>query len=88
MYTAWIFQIAGTLTSASTTKIILTGGARASNIIWVVAGGVSIGTGGHFEGIILGATAVVLKTGATMNGRILSQTAVTLQKATVTRPLS
>jgi hypothetical protein len=40
----WIFQIAGTLTQASATKVILKGGALPKNIFWQTAGAVAIGT--------------------------------------------
>ena len=83
----WIFQVAGTLTAASAVKIRLSGGARAKNIFWQVAGAVTLGTTSHFEGVILGKTGINLKTGASINGRMLAQTAVTLQKNTVKRPL-
>ena len=82
----WIFQISGTLDLASAKRVILTGGAKAKNIFWVVAGAVTLGTYSHFEGSILGKTSISLQTGATMNGRLLAQTAVTLQMNTVTRP--
>ena len=80
----WIFQIAGTLTQASATKVILSGGAQAKNVFWQTAGGVAIGTTAHSEGTILGKTQIALNTGATTNGRLLAQTAVTLQKNVVT----
>ncbi|KAI0040283.1 antifreeze protein [Auriscalpium vulgare] len=79
----WIFQISGTLTVATAKKIVLSRGARAKNIVWVVTGAVTAGVGSHFEGVILGETSIVLQTGATIHGRLLAQTAVTLQKATV-----
>ncbi len=82
----WIFQTSGNVTMASAVRINLSGGARAKNIFWQVAGNVALGTTSHFEGILLCKTDVTLKTGATMNGRILSQTAVALQQATVTQP--
>ncbi|TFK31783.1 antifreeze protein [Crucibulum laeve] len=82
----WIFQIAGGLTTASSSKIILKGGALAKNIVWAVADTVVVGSGAHFEGIILGQTSVTLLSGATHNGRILSQTAAVLQQATVRQP--
>ena len=66
--------------------MVLSGGAIASNIVWVVADSVTAQAGAHVEGIILGKVAVTLVTGATVNGRILSQTAVALQQATVVAP--
>ena len=82
----WIFQVAGTMTQASATRVTLAGGARAKNIFWQVAGAVSIGTTAHFEGVVLAATMVAVNTGASVNGRLLAQTAVTLQMNTVTQP--
>ena len=80
----WIFQIAGTLSQASATKVILSGGAQAKNIFWQTAGGVIIGTTAHSEGTILTKTSIAMNTGASSNGRLLAQTAVTLQKNVVT----
>ena len=82
----WIFQVAGTLTQASATRVTLAGGARAKNIFWQVAGAVTIGTTAHFEGVVLAKTVIAVNTGATVNGRLLSQTAVTLQMNKVTQP--
>lgn len=82
----WIFQIAGGITQASATRVILAGGARAENIFWQAAGVVAIGTTAHMEGIVLAQTAITLATGASVNGRLLAQTAVTLQKNAVTQP--
>ena len=82
----FIFQIAGTLTQASATRVILTGGAQARNIFWQVAGVVALGTTAHLEGIVLAQTGITLATGANVNGRLLAQTAVTLQMSVVTQP--
>ena len=82
----WIFQTTGNLSMGSVRQVILSGGAQAKNIFWVVAGNVALGTGSHFEGILLCKTDVTLLTRATMNGRVLAQTAAILQKATVTAP--
>jgi len=82
----WIFQIAGGLTQASATKVILTGGALAKNVFWQAAGVVALDTTAHFEGIVLSQTAITLKAGATANGRLLAQTNVTLISNTVTQP--
>ena len=84
----WIFQIAGSLTMASSTKVLLTGGAQAKNIFWQVSGGVGVdlGTTSHMEGIVLAQKAINLMTGASINGRLLSQTAVTLDANRVVAP--
>jgi hypothetical protein len=79
----WIFQIAGTLTMATSKSVILTGGARPENIFWQCAGAVSIGTTAHFEGIVLAQTSIALGTGASVNSLLLAQTAVTLDANTV-----
>jgi len=82
----WIFQIAGGLTQAAATKVILANGALAKNIFWQVAGVASMGANAHFEGVILSKTSATLVTGAVVNGRLLAQTNVTLQSNTVTQP--
>ena len=82
----WIFQIAGTLTQASATRVILKGGALAKNVFWQTSGAVAIGTTAHFNGVVLSKTLIAMKTGASANGRLLAQTAVTLQKNAVKRP--
>ncbi len=82
----WIFQIAGTLTQANATRVILKGGARPKNIFWQTAGAVAIGTTAHFEGVILAKVKIAMKTGASANGRLLAQTAVSLEQNAVTRP--
>jgi len=82
----WIFQTTGDLSESGAKNVTLSGGARARNIFWQVAGQVTIGPGAHFEGIILCKSQVTLQTLATMNGRILAQTLVALQQATVTVP--
>jgi hypothetical protein len=81
----WIFQIAGGLTQASATKVILTGGAQAKHVFWQVARVVAIGTTAHLEGVVLSKTAITLKTGASVNGSLLAQTAVTLERNRVVK---
>jgi hypothetical protein len=84
----WIFQIAGKLTQADATHIILSGGAKAENIFWQVADTVAIGTTAHFEGIILGMKNITVGTNASVNGRLLAQTAVTLDQNMIVEPTS
>lgn len=84
----WIFQVAGDVTQASATSVVLTGGALPENVFWQVGGGtgVTIGSNAVFNGIVLAEKAINLITGASVNGRLLSQTEVTLQQNPVTQP--
>lgn len=82
----WIFVIAQNLDISSATKIVLAGGAQASNIFWIVAGQTIIGTTAVFNGNILDQTAIILNTGARLNGRALAQTAVTLDANSINLP--
>jgi len=79
----WIFQIAQNLTVANGAIVTLSGGAKASNIFWQVAGQVTLGTTVAMKGIILCQTLIEMQTGATLNGKALAQTAVTLDANTV-----
>ena len=82
----WIFQIAGDLTVSSGVNITLSGGAKAENIFWQVAGEVTIRSTANFKGIILSMTGITLQTEAVFNGRALAQTAVILDANAVTQP--
>ncbi|MBA3733363.1 DUF3494 domain-containing protein [Patescibacteria group bacterium] len=79
----WIFQIAQGLNVASGVNVVLTGGAQASNVFWVVAGQVTVGTTASLKGNILGQTAIIFNTGASLSGRALAQTAVTLDSNSI-----
>ncbi len=89
-----IFQIAGDLNVAAGgsvpagIKIVLAGGAKASNVFWQVGGptGATLGTFSTFNGIILSAKQVRAQTGAVVNGRLYADTQVTLQQNPVTEP--
>jgi hypothetical protein len=81
----WIFQIAGGISQASATHVILTGGALAKNVFWQVFGVVDIGTTSLIQGQILSQTSITLHTGASANGRLMAQTAVTLAGNTVVK---
>lgn len=82
----WIMKVAGTLNMADNMSVFLTGGALPQNVFWQVAGGVTMGAGTHFEGIVLGQTAITFGNLASINGRLLAQTAVSLGATTVTVP--
>jgi hypothetical protein len=85
----WIFQVGSTLTTADTSKVILTGGAQASNVFWQVGSSATLGTGSSFNGTIMAQTAITLNTGTVLNGRALARdAAVTLHTNTVTKPVT
>jgi len=68
----FIFQTAGSLTTINPTRILLTGGAKASNVWWQVGSSAIIGVGTEFQGNILADTSITLLTGATSCGRLLA----------------
>lgn len=82
----WIFQVAGGITQAAGTRVLLTGGALPQNIFWATADTVALGATAHLEGIVLSKKEITLASGASANGRLLSQTAVTLDSNTITQP--
>lgn len=84
----WIFQISGTLTTAATSSVLLTGGAVPKNVFWQVAGAsVNIGAApARFEGVVLSQVAINIGNQAIVNGRLLAQAAVNLDQTTVTQP--
>jgi len=76
---------ASTLTVGSATQIVITGGATACNVFWVVGSSASIGTAAQFQGTIMASASITATTGATVQGRLLASTAaVTLQANTIT----
>lgn len=82
----WIFQIAGDLSVASSTKIIFPNGEQVKNVFWQVGGQTTLGTNVAFAGNILGQGVIALKSGATLAGRALGETAVTLDGNTIAKP--
>lgn len=90
----WIMQISGNLDIASAgsvpagIKVVLTGGAQASNVFWQVGGvtGATLGTYSTFNGTILAAKQIIMQTGAVLNGRALAQTQVTLDANPLSAP--
>lgn len=76
----WIFQVDGTLVVASGARVLFQGGGQKQNVVWQVAGAITIGTDAEFKGTILAQTSIAVQTGAEVLGRLLAQTAVTLDQ--------
>jgi MYXO-CTERM domain-containing protein len=76
----FVFQIGEALTTASSSSIVLTGGANAlTGVFFQVGSSTTLGTGTAFQGTIISSEDTTLTTGATLTGRAISLTgAVTL----------
>jgi len=83
----WIFQVASSLTTLSSSNIVLAGQAQSHNIFWQVGSSATLGTNSTFNGSILALSDITLATGATLNGRALARNgAVTLDTNMVNVP--
>jgi hypothetical protein len=79
--------MASTLTTTSGRQVILTGGAKASNVFWQVGSSATLGTTSAFVGTIMADQSITLNTGATLSGRALARIgAVTLAANTMVMP--
>jgi hypothetical protein len=68
----WVFQAPSAVTTAVNSKIILTGGAKASNIWWYVGSSATLNGGTAFQGNILASASISMGNLATSCGRLLS----------------
>jgi hypothetical protein len=83
----YVFQIGSTLTTASGSSVLLTGGAQACGVYWQVTSSATFGTTTAFQGTVIALTSITMNTGATLIGRALARNgAVTLDTNTITTP--
>lgn len=83
----FLFQIESALTTTSGRAVILTNGARAGNIYWLVGSSATLGTKSVFKGNILADQSITIENGAALTGRALARTgAVTLDANAVVLP--
>ena len=81
----FLFQISSTLTTASNSTVLFSGGGQGGSVYWQVGSSATLGTGTAFAGNILALTSITLTTGATMDcGRALAiNGAVTLDSNSI-----
>ncbi|TVQ19723.1 MAG: DUF3494 domain-containing protein, partial [Bacteroidetes bacterium] len=77
----FIIQIASSLTTTSGRKVILKGGASASNIFWQVGSSVTFGTTSVFKGTVMAMESITFNTGATLDGRAFARTGTIVMEA-------
>jgi hypothetical protein len=83
----WIFQVASSLNTATGSQVILSGGAKASNVFWQVGTSATLGTTTAFKGTIMADQSITIANGATLDGRALARIAsVTLDANIITIP--
>jgi Ice-binding-like len=76
----WIFQMGSTLITGEPvagvgSKIVMTGGAKATNVWWAVGSSATIGGLTEFSGNILASASITLNTGAKVFGRAMAMNA-------------
>jgi RNA polymerase sigma factor (sigma-70 family) len=82
----FVIEAGSTLTTASASQIVLTGGARSCNVFWQVGSSATLGTGSTFRGTILALTSITVTTGVAVDGRLLARNgAITLDSDAITR---
>ncbi len=82
----FIFQIPSSLTVTTGRRVILTGGAQASNVFWQVGSSATLGTNSFFSGTIMALASITLQTGASLQGRALASTGGVSLDTTVVFP--
>ncbi|MEO6713350.1 MAG: ice-binding family protein [Mycobacteriales bacterium] len=83
----FIFQAGSTLTTASSSRVVLSNGAQACNVFWQIGSSATLGTASTMRGTVMALTSISATTGAIVEGRLLARNgAVTLDTNTITRP--
>jgi hypothetical protein len=83
----FIFKIGSTLTTAASSRVILTNSAQSGYVIWQVADSATLGAATNFQGNILANNSIALSNGVVLEGRALARTgSVTLDTNTITLP--
>jgi len=71
----WVFQTASYVTTSTTTQIILSNGAVATNVFWAVGSSMTLADTSQFVGTVIAYAGVSIGTNVQMQGRALTSTA-------------
>jgi hypothetical protein len=71
----FIFQMGSTLTTATSSQVILAGGAKSGNVFWQVGTTATLGTTSIFKGNVLAVTSITANTGSAVEGRLFGGSA-------------
>lgn len=86
----FIIRSATSITTEATSEVVLTKGAKATNVYWTAGSTVTLGTHSIMKGTMVAGTSISLLTGANLEGRALNQgaaaEAITLDSCTITVP--
>jgi hypothetical protein len=86
----FVIRSATAINALSTSQVVLSGGAKASNVFWSAGSAITLGANSVMKGSLLASTAITLQTGAQLEGRALNQgaaaAAVTCDACTITVP--
>jgi len=86
----FVIRSATAINALSTSQVVLSGGAKASNVFWSAGSAITLGANSVMKGSLLASTAITLQTGSQLEGRALNQgaaaAAVTCDACTITVP--
>ncbi|MEV4232998.1 ice-binding family protein [Streptomyces bobili] len=69
----WVFQIPESLTTATSSRILLTNGASACNVFWQIGEDASLGVTTSFVGTLMAENSITANQGTNVEGRLLAQ---------------
>lgn len=85
----FVFQVASSLTTTAGRKVILSEGAQADNVFWVIGSSATLGTTSVMMGTVVARDSISMLTGSDLTGRALVLTGeVSLSDTTIVVPVS
>ncbi|MFD7939737.1 ice-binding family protein [Streptomyces sp. NPDC059755] len=69
----WVFQIPESLTTATSSRILLTNGASACNVFWQIGEDASLGVTTAFVGTLMAENSITVNQGTNVEGRLLAE---------------